>query len=46
MGVPGGPIAAVRICQARVMMMIRFQQRLRATDTRPSGKSVWQEDLD
>jgi len=28
------------------MMMIRFQQRLRATDTRPSGKSVWQEDLD
>ena len=27
MGVPGGPIAAIRIRQARVMMMIRFQQR-------------------
>lgn len=46
MGVPGGPILAIRVCQTRVMMMIRFQQRLRATGTRRCGKSVWQEDLE
>jgi hypothetical protein len=46
MRVPGGPIGAIRICQARVMIMIRFQQRFQAADTRPRGKSIWQEDLE
>jgi hypothetical protein len=46
MGVPKGPIAAIRVGQARIMiMMIRFRQRPRAVDTRASGKSEWQEDL-
>jgi len=44
--VAGGPIAAIRVCQARIVMMIRFVQRFRATGSRPGGKSVEQEDLE
>ena len=51
MGVPGVPIAAMRICQARIMVMImtmvtRLRQRPRAIDTRSRRKFEWQENLE
>ena len=51
MGVPGAPIAVMRVCQARVMMMImiavtRLQQCPRAIDTRARRNFEWQENLE